>query len=104
MSRNECNFKGKIKILNADDVSGIMQRILLRENKVDRDKEYFWIIGLNVPDKRLFIELVCIGGTQPSTIEPMTVCHEKCCKENALFPIPKGAFYYVLHRGNERWN
>ena len=31
-----------------DDVFGIMQRILLRENKIDKEKEHFWIIGLDV--------------------------------------------------------
>ena len=65
--------KDKVKVLNSDDVFDIMQRILLRENKIDRDKEHFWLIGLNVANKLLFIELVCIGGTKSSTIEPMTV-------------------------------
>ena len=38
----------KTRILNSDDVFDIMQKILLRENKRDRDKEHFRIIGLNV--------------------------------------------------------
>jgi len=36
----------KTKILNSDDVFEIMQRVLRRENKIDRDKEHFWIITL----------------------------------------------------------
>ena len=31
----------------SDDVFEIMQRILRRENKIDREKEHFWIIGMN---------------------------------------------------------
>ena len=75
--------KDKVKVLNSDDVFGIMQRILLRENKIDRDKEHFWLIGLNVANKLLFIELVSIGGTKSSTIEPMTVFRLSVMKNTA---------------------
>jgi len=63
----------KIRILNSDDVFDIMQKVLLRENKIDRDKEHFWIIGLNVASKILFIELVCMGSVKAATVEPMNV-------------------------------
>lgn len=33
----------KIKVLNGDDLYGIMQKVLLREEKIDRNKEHFWI-------------------------------------------------------------
>ncbi len=65
--------KQKIKILNSDDVFEIMQKVLRRENKIDRDKEHFWIIGLNVKNKMLFIELVSMGSVKASTVEPMNV-------------------------------
>ena len=63
----------KIKVLNSDDVYAIMQRILLRENKIDQDKEHFWIIGLATNNKALFIELVSIGSVRATVIEPMNV-------------------------------
>ena len=31
----------KIKVLNSDDLFGIMQRILLREEKIDQNREHF---------------------------------------------------------------
>jgi DNA repair protein RadC len=65
--------KQKIKILNSDDVFEIMQKVLRRENRIDRDKEHFWIIGLNSKNKILFIELVSIGGVRTSPVEPMNV-------------------------------
>jgi hypothetical protein len=34
----------KIKILTSDDIYSIMQKILLREQKIDQDREHFWII------------------------------------------------------------
>ncbi len=63
----------KIKILNSDDVFEIMQKVLNRENKIDQDKEHFWIIGLAANLKILFIELVSIGGVRSTVVEPMNV-------------------------------
>ncbi len=63
----------KISLLNSKDVFGVMQKILLRENKIDRDKEHFWIIGLNIKNKILFIELVAMGSVKSATVEPMNV-------------------------------
>jgi DNA repair protein RadC len=53
----------KIKILNSDEVYSIMQQVLLRENKIRRNQEHFWIIGLNKQNKVLFIELISLGAT-----------------------------------------
>ncbi len=36
----------KVQVTGAEDVFSIIQRILLRENKVSRNKEHFWVIGL----------------------------------------------------------
>ena len=65
--------KDKIKILNSDDVFEIMQKILLREDQIDRDKEHFWIIGLNLSNRILFIELVSMGSVKASIVEPINV-------------------------------
>lgn len=63
----------KIKLLNSDDVYSVMQKILLRENKIDRNKEYFWTIGLNIKSRILYIELISMGGTNKTIVEPMQV-------------------------------
>ncbi len=63
----------KIKIVNPDDVYAIMQKILLRENKIDQEKEHFWIIGLNTNNTILFIELVSLGSVIATQVEPMNV-------------------------------
>jgi len=63
----------KIRILNSDDIFSIMQMVLRRENKIDRDKEHFWIIGLATSNKVLFIELVSIGSVSRTIVEPMNV-------------------------------
>lgn len=65
--------KDKKYIGSVDDVYAIMQRILLRENKIDRDKEHFWIIGMNEAGFILYIELVTLGTVKAALIEPMNV-------------------------------
>lgn len=63
----------KIKIICSDDIYGIMQRILLRENKIDRGREHLWTISLDNANKVLNIELVSIGSVNKTLIEPMEV-------------------------------
>ncbi|WP_045461572.1 JAB domain-containing protein [Sporocytophaga myxococcoides] len=63
----------KIKLLNSDDVYSIMQEILLREKKIDRNKEHFWTIGLANNNQILYIELISLGGTSKTIVEPMQV-------------------------------
>ena len=63
----------KIKILNSEDLFGIMQNILLRENKIDKNREHFWVIGLENNNRILFIELISLGSVNKSIAEPMEV-------------------------------
>lgn len=65
--------KDRIQIGAPDDIYDIMQRILLRENKIDREKEHFWIIGLNQAGFILYIELVSLGSVKATLVEPMNV-------------------------------
>ncbi|AZJ34401.1 JAB domain-containing protein [Tenacibaculum singaporense] len=63
----------KIKILNSDDIYGIMQKVLLRESKIDQNREHFWIIGLENNNRILFIELISLGTVNATLVEPMEV-------------------------------
>jgi len=63
----------KIQILNTDDVYSIMQQILLRENKIRRGQEHFWIIGLDESNKILFLELMALGPDNRLTIKASQV-------------------------------
>ncbi|NCI45791.1 JAB domain-containing protein [Sediminibacterium soli] len=63
----------QIKIGSTDDMYAIMQRILLRENKVDRNREHLWTISLDNAGKILNIELVSMGSINRTIIEPMEV-------------------------------
>jgi DNA repair protein RadC len=63
----------RIKILNSDDIYEIMQKILLRENKIDQNREHFWVIGLETNNRILFIELISLGSVKKTIAEPMEV-------------------------------
>ncbi|MBC8755996.1 JAB domain-containing protein [Kordia sp. YSTF-M3] len=63
----------KITILNAHDVYSIMQQILLRQNKIRRAQEHFWIVGLKADNTILFIELVAIGAQNRVNVSPPDV-------------------------------
>src|ERR1700754_3928499 len=63
----------EIKVLCSDDMYVIMQRILLRENKIDRNREHFWTISLDNAFKVLNIELVSMGSITKTVVAPMEV-------------------------------
>ena len=63
----------KVKVLNSSDIFTVMQAILLRENKIRRSQEHFWVVGLNSGNKILFIELVSLGATNRVEIAPAEV-------------------------------
>ncbi|MBC8755976.1 JAB domain-containing protein [Kordia sp. YSTF-M3] len=63
----------KITILNAHDVYSVMQQILLRQNKIRRAQEHFWIVGLKADNTILFIELVAIGAQNRVNVSPPDV-------------------------------
>jgi DNA repair protein RadC len=53
----------KSQILNSEDIYNIMREVLLRESRIRRSQEHFWVAGLNNANKLLFIELVSLGGS-----------------------------------------
>lgn len=67
------NKNQKIKILNSDDIFKILKQVLLRENKIRRSQEHFWVIGLDDNYKILFLELIALGARNRVSIEPPVV-------------------------------
>ncbi|WP_299364900.1 JAB domain-containing protein [Winogradskyella sp.] len=60
----------KIKVLNSSDIYNVMQQILLRENKIRRNQEHFWVAGLDNSNKILFIELIGLGAVNRVNANP----------------------------------
>jgi DNA repair protein RadC len=65
--------KKNLKIECSADVHQLMQKILMRQNKLHRQKEYFWVIGLNNASNILYIELVSIGSLNKCIVDPVEV-------------------------------
>jgi DNA repair protein RadC len=65
--------KQKIKVLNGVDVFNVMREILLRENKIDRNKEHLWVISLSTNNRILLIELISLGTVRSVQVEPMEI-------------------------------
>ncbi|MFL0070261.1 JAB domain-containing protein [Tenacibaculum maritimum] len=54
----------KIQILDSTDVYKVMQQVLLRENKIRRNQEHFWVVGLDNSNKILLIEFIGLGAVK----------------------------------------
>jgi DNA repair protein RadC len=57
-------------IYQADDIYAILQQVLLREGRVQRRQEYFWILGLNSDRTLVFLELLALGAQNRVEINP----------------------------------
>jgi DNA repair protein RadC len=65
--------KQEVIINHSKDMYPIMQNILLRENKLGRNKEHVWIISLNPKKVLLNIELISLGTNKSTIISPTNV-------------------------------
>jgi DNA repair protein RadC len=63
----------RIRVLNTEAVYNIMQQILLRENKIGRNKEHFWIVCLSNLDRIMLIELLSLGTENATLVNPTEV-------------------------------
>jgi DNA repair protein RadC len=63
----------KVNISYPEDIYKVMQQVLLRENKIRRNQEHFWVIGLDNKKKILFIELVALGRVNRVNVNPPDV-------------------------------
>lgn len=77
----------KIRIANSEDVYTIMRAVLMRQNRLHRQKEYFWSIGLNSACDILYLELVTIGILNQNSVDPVELFSfavQKKCKQIIL--------------------
>jgi DNA repair protein RadC len=62
----------RILIQSSEDIARIMRQILLRENRVSREREHLWAIGLGEELNILYVELIGLSS-QMEKIKPMEV-------------------------------
>ncbi len=63
----------RIRVLDTEDVYKVMQQILLRENKIGRNKEHFWVVCLSGIDRIMLIELLGLGTESTAVLDPTEV-------------------------------
>ncbi|WP_341836419.1 JAB domain-containing protein [Chitinophaga pollutisoli] len=63
----------KTKIEARQDVHEIMRMLLRREQKIDRNREHLWVLGLAADNTILLIELVSMGSVTRTIAEPMEI-------------------------------
>ncbi len=83
------------KITCSKDVYTIIHKIYMRQSKLHRQKEYFWVIGLNTSNHVLYVELVSIGSLNQVIIDPVEVfsfaISKKCKKIIIVHNHPSGS-------------
>lgn len=84
----------KTKIANSEDVFSIMRAVLMRQNRLHRQKEYFWSVGLNTANDILYIELVTVGTLNKNIVDPVELfsfaVQKKCKKIILVHNHPSG--------------
>lgn len=63
----------KITVQHPADIYEIMQLVLKREQKMDRDKEHFWVLAMSQANKILNLELVALGANNRVSCRPSDV-------------------------------
>jgi DNA repair protein RadC len=60
----------KIKVTGAKEVAKVFQDILALEDKIDQEKEHYYIMHLNIRSQVMMVELVTIGVLNSSLVHP----------------------------------
>jgi DNA repair protein RadC len=60
----------KITIGHAQDVAKVLQDLLNLEDRIDQDKEHFYVMHLDSHHRINLVELVAIGTLTDTTIHP----------------------------------
>jgi DNA repair protein RadC len=63
----------RILIESSEDIARIMRQILLRENRVSRQREHLWTIGLTEDYKIQYVELIAFGIPAKTKIQPTEI-------------------------------
>ncbi len=74
----------KTLIATSADLARIMRQILLRENKMKRQREHLWAIGLNDEFTLLYVELIAFGVPEKGKTKPMEI-YRLALQKNATY-------------------
>jgi len=63
----------KKDITNPKDIFEILSSILKKEDKIDQDKEHFWVFHLDVRNRIKVLEIISLGLLNASLVHPREV-------------------------------
>lgn len=63
----------KIRVQGSKEIALLMRQVLLRDNRLGREREHFWVIGLDSGNYISYIELVSLGTSKRTLVDPMGV-------------------------------
>ncbi len=66
----------KLEIEKPTQIHPFIKKILKQENKIGQSREHFWVVGLSMNLKILFIDLLSLGKFTPKSIIPREVFQE----------------------------
>ena len=75
----KCN--STIKVHNPEAVAEVFREVLKNEDKVDQQKEHFWVMGLNTKNRVLYLELVSLGTLTEGLVHPREVFRSAIIKD-----------------------
>ncbi|MBA7580111.1 DNA repair protein RadC [Candidatus Atribacteria bacterium 1244-E10-H5-B2] len=62
-----------IKMQNSEIVADVFRNVLKNECEIDQQKEHFWVMGLTVKNKIIYLELISLGSLTEGIVHPREV-------------------------------
>src|SRR5918999_3661555 len=60
----------KIQVNGAQEVAKVFQDILALEDKIEQEKEHYYVMHLNIRNQVMMVELVTVGTLSSSLVHP----------------------------------
>jgi DNA repair protein RadC len=78
----------KIQIGKAKDVAKVFQDVLNLEDRIDQDKEHFYVMHLDSHHRINLVELVAIGTLTDTTIHPRETYRRAVVEDHTASLLP----------------
>ena len=60
----------KLQVNDAEEVAKVFQDILVLEDKIEQEKEHYYVMHLNIRSQVMMVELVTVGTLTSSLVHP----------------------------------
>jgi DNA repair protein RadC len=77
----------KMQIQDSRHVAQVFLDLLLLEDRIDRDKEHFYVMHLDIKNRVKLVELVSIGTLSSSLVHPRETFRRAICQGSAAIMV-----------------